>query len=465
MNTQEANLVSRRAFMRQGVCAALGATGLLSTIANLRMLNAATSLQSDMAIDGDYKALVCLFLYGGNDANNMLIPIDETTYAAYAAARQVLALPRDLVLPITPRTPDGRSYGLHPSMPEIQSLFTQGRAAMLCNVGTLVEPVTRERYRARTVRLPRQLFSHNDQSVQWQTSRPDTTSRTGWGGRVADLVQSLNENQRLTMSISLAGTNQFQVGANVSQYNVTTNGSIALAGMSTNATSASGIRTQAINSLLDMEKRNLFDMAYSQMLDGAIENDVVLRAALEAAPNPTTVFPATSLGNQLRMIARLIKAGPTLGFRRQIFFASVGGYDTHDNMLVAHASLLTNLSQSLGAFYNATAEFGVENSVTTFTASDFGRTFTSNGAGSDHGWGNHQLIVGGAVRGGDLYGTFPNLTINGPDDTGQGRWIPTTSVDEYSATLARWFGVAESELSTILPNLSRFPRPNLGFLG
>ena len=465
MHPQDSNVISRRAFMRQGACAALGATGLLSTIANLRMLNAATSLQSDLAIDGDYKALVCLFLYGGNDANNMLIPIDDTTDAAYAAARQVLALPRDLILPIAPRTPDGRSYGLHPSMPEVQSLFSGGRLAVLCNVGTLVEPTTRERYRSRTVRLPRQLFSHNDQSVQWQTSLPDQTSRTGWGGRVADLVQSLNENQRLTMSISLAGTNQFQVGANVSQYNVTTGGSIALSGMSTNVASANGIRTQAINSLLDMEKRNLFDMAYSDTLDGAIENDVVLRAALAAAPNPATVFPNTSLGNQLRMIARLIKAGPDLGFRRQIFFASVGGYDTHDNELAAHATLLTNLSQSLGAFYNATVEFGVENSVTTFTASDFGRTFNTIGAGSEHGWGTHLLIMGGAVRGGDLYGTFPNLVINGPDDTGQGRWIPTTSVDEYSATLARWFGVAESELTTILPNLNRFPRPNLGFLG
>jgi uncharacterized protein (DUF1501 family) len=463
MNLSEAQLISRRAFMRQGVCAALGATGLLSTIASLRMVNAATSLQSALEGPGDYRALVCLFLYGGNDANNMLVPVDAETYAAYAAARQVLALPRDLLLPISPRTPDGRSYALHPAMTGLQELFGSGKLAILANVGTLVAPVTRAQYRAGTVALPRQLFSHNDQSVQWQTSLPDQTSRTGWGGRVADLVQALNSNERLSMSISLAGTNQWQVGANVSQYQVTSSGSITLSGMTGSTNNVT--RANAIRSLIAMEKRNLFELAYSDTLNRAIDNDVVLRAALDSTPAPTTVFPTSSLAQQLRMIARLVKAGPGLGFRRQIFFASVGGYDTHGDQLTAHTNLFTDLSASMTAFYNATVEYGVENSVTLFTASDFGRTCATNGEGSDHGWGNHQLILGGAVRGGDLYGAFPQLVINGADDTGKGRWIPTTSVDEYSATLARWFGVAESDLSLILPNLPRFARPNLGFMG
>lgn len=462
MKPSETQLVSRRAFMRKGVCATLGATGLLSTIANLRMLNAATSLQSAMAATGDYKALVCLFLYGGNDANNMLVPIDDANYAAYVAARQDLALPRETLLPITHRTPDGRSYGLHTAMPELQQLFAGGRLAILANVGTLVAPVTRQQYQARSVALPRQLFSHSDQSVQWQTSLPDQTSRTGWGGRAADLLQSLNENTRLSMSISLAGTNQFQVGTYVSQYQMTSNGSVTLAGMTGNSNNLT--RADAIRSLIGMEKRNLFEFAYSDTMHRALDNDVVLRAALDSVPNPQTVFPDTGLGRQLRMIARMIKAGPSLGFRRQIFFASVGGYDTHGDQLTAHTNLLGNLSRSMAAFHHATVELGTSESTTLFTASDFGRTFATNGEGSDHGWGNHQFVLGGAVRGGDLYGTFPQLIINGPDDTGRGRWIPTTSVDEFSATLATWFGVAPSDLPVILPNITRFPRTNLGFL-
>jgi uncharacterized protein (DUF1501 family) len=450
--------------MRQGACAALGATGLLSTIASLRMLGAATSMQSTLAASsGDYKALVCLFLYGGNDANNMIVPIDDAGYAAYTAARQVLALPKDLLLPINQRTPDGNLYALHTAMPEMQALFNSGKLAVLANVGTLVAPVTRAQYKSGTAKLPRQLFSHNDQSVQWQTSLPDQTSRTGWAGRVADLIQAMNANTRLSLSISLAGTNQLQVGNVISQYQVTSNGSVTLAGMTGNSNNIT--RANAIKGLLALEKKNLFDLAYSDTLARAIDNDAVLSAALASTPAPATAFPATSLGNQLKMIARLAKAGPALGFRRQIFFASVGGYDTHSNELAAHTNLLTDLSRSMGAFYNATVEFGIADSVTTFTASDFGRTFATNGEGSDHGWGNHQLILGGAVRGGDLYGTFPQLVINGNNDTGQGRWIPTTSVDEYSATLAQWFGVAVSDLPAILPNLSRFPRPNLGFLG
>ncbi len=462
MNASQAQLLSRRAFMRKGACATLGATGLLSTIASLRMVNAATSLQSAMAAEGDYKALVCLFLYGGNDANNLLVPTDDESYAAYLAARQDLALPRETLLPVAPRTPDGRRYGLHAAMPELQQLFQQGRLALVANVGTLVAPVTKAQYRARSVALPSQLFSHSDQAVQWQTSLPDQTSRTGWGGRTADLLQALNSNERLSMSISIAGTNQFQIGTYVSQYQVTTNGSVTLAGMTGNANNVS--RADAIRGLIGMEKRNLFEFAYSDVMHKAIDSDVVLRAALTATPNPQTPFPNTGLGNQLRMIARLIKAGPSLGFRRQIFFASVGGYDTHGDQLPAHASLLTNLSQSMAAFHAATVEFGVQDSATLFTASDFGRTLATNGAGSDHGWGSHQLVLGGAVRGGDLYGTFPRLVINGDDDTGRGRFIPTTSVDEYNATLATWFGVAPSDLPTILPNLHRFPRPNLGFL-
>lgn len=448
--------------MRRGACAALGATGMLTTLANLRMLNAASSLQSEMSGPGDYKALVCVFLYGGNDANNLLVPIDPDNYAAYAEARTALALDRDVFLPITPNTTDGRSWGLHPSMPEMQSLFDGGQMAILTNVGTLVAPVSRSQYLARSAELPPQLFSHNDQAMQWQTSLPEQVAPTGWGGRVADLMQSLNENDRLTMSISVSGTNQFQIGRHVSQYQMTENGGIAFEGMSGYGNDIA--REAAFRGLVQAEKKNLFDFAYSDVANKTLETDEILRAALEANPAPDVDFPNSSLGRQLSVISRLIKAGPSLGFRRQIFFAATGGYDTHGNQLGAHANLLSNLSSSLNAFYQATVEAEVQDSVTTFTASDFGRTMDTNGDGSDHGWGSHHMIVGGAVKGKELYGTFPELAIGGKDDTNRGRWIPTTSVDEYSAVLARWFGVSDSDISTILPNLDRFGQQNLNFI-
>lgn len=463
MTKSEYELLSRRLFLRRGACAALGATGLLSTIANLRSLNAAASLQSAMAAEGDYRALVCVFLYGGNDANNMLVPIDVANYNAYAAARTALALPRANFLPITPVTPDGRSYGLHPSMPELQALFNAGQAAIIANVGTLVQPVTRQQYLSGNVPLPDQLFSHNDQSVQWQTSLPDQYSQTGWGGRVADLMMSLNESARLSMSISVAGTNQFQVGRYVTQYQMTENGGIAFEGMSGRGNDIA--REAAFRGLIAAEKRNLFEIAYSDTANKTFETDEILRNALNENQLPAGVtFPNSSLGRQLSLIARLVKAGPSLGFRRQIFFAATGGFDTHGDQLGAHANLLANISQSLNAFYQATVAYGVQDSVTTFTASDFGRTMDTNGDGSDHGWGSHHIVVGGAVRGGDIYGTFPDLLIGGKDDTNRGRWIPTTSVDEYSATLARWFGVAESDLHLALPNLHRFPQQKVAFL-
>jgi uncharacterized protein (DUF1501 family) len=462
MNKTEIDVLSRRAFMRRGACAALGATGLLSTIANLRMLGAATSLQSDLAAPGDYRALVCVFLYGGNDANNMLVPVDPASYGAYAAARGSLSLANNVLLPITPRTSDGRMYGLHPSMAGLQGLFNSGQLAILANVGTLVAPVTRSQYMSGSAALPPQLFSHNDQSVQWQTSLPEQAAQTGWGGRVADLMQAFNSNDRLTMSVSVAGSNQFQVGRYVSQYQMTENGGIAFEGMSGRGNDIA--REAAFRGLIGAEKLNLFDLAYADVATKTLETDSILRAALNANPAPSVTFPNSSLGNQLRVISRLIKAAPGLGFRRQIFFAATGGYDTHGDQLGAHASLLANLSQSLTAFHQATVEFGVADAVTTFTASDFGRTMSTNGDGSDHGWGNHQLVVGGAVRGGDIYGTFPELAIGGPNDTNRGRWIPTTAVDEYSATLARWFGVADSDLSAILPNIGRFSQSNVAFL-
>jgi uncharacterized protein (DUF1501 family) len=448
---------TRRTFIRQAACAALTTTGILNTIFDLRRLSAATTDTSD------YKALICLFLYGGNDANNVIIPHDNSGYASYAAARGILAIPQASLLPLTLPSGDGRDFGFHPNMPELQSLFNQGKLGLVTNVGTLVAPVTRAQYLAGGAAVPPQLFSHADQSVQWQTSVPDVISKTGWGGRMADVLQSLNAGSQVSLSISIAGTNTFEVGNTVLPYTISPTGSIGLAGFDGSANA--NVRLQAFKDLLALPHNNLFEQAYSDTVSRSIAANELLTSALSGVPAFQTVFPATGLGGQLNMIAKLIAARNNLSMKRQIFFCSVGGYDTHGGQLTGQANLLTELSQGLNAFYAATVELGIASQVTTFTASDFGRTFPTNGSGSDHGWGSHQFVLGGAVQGGRLFGTFPTLAVNGPDDTGQGRWIPTTSVDEFSATLATWFGVSASDLRTVLPNIGRFAHPNLGIFG
>ncbi len=446
---------TRRTFIRQAACAALGTTGILNTILDLRRLSAAT-------ISGtDYKALICLFLFGGNDANNVLIPHDNAGYTNYAAARGILALPQSSLLPLTLQGGDGRDFAFHPNLPELQQLFNAGHLAMVANVGTLVAPITRAQYLSGGAAVPNQLFSHADQSVQWQTSVSDQISRTGWGGRMADLLQSLNSGSKISLSISIAGTNTFEVGNLVLPFTVSPTGSIGLSGFDGSANA--NIRLQAFKDLLAQPQNNLFQQAYADTVSRGIADNDLLTSALAGVPALTTQFPATGLGGQLSMIAKLISARNNLSMRRQIFFCSVGGYDTHGDQLAGQAGLLTELSQALNAFYSATNELGVADSVTTFTASDFGRTYPTNGSGSDHGWGSHQFVLGGAVKGGRLFGTFPTLAVNGPDDTGQGRWIPTTAVDEFSSTLATWFGVSASDMPTVLPNIGHFAHPDLGF--
>lgn len=443
---------TRRSFIRQAACAALGTSGLVGTISDLRKLNAAT-----YPVAGDYKALVCVFLHGGNDANNVIIPHDAGGYSAYAAARSVLAIPQAALLPIILPDGDGRDFGFHPKLPGLQSLFNQGKLALVANVGTLVGPITKTEYLSGSAAVPPELFSHSDQSVQWQTSAPNEV-RTGWGGRTADLLSSMNGNATVSLTISVAGTNVFEVGNAVIPFQVSPTTTFALAGF--NGTANANVRLRAFKELLAQPHQNLLEQAYADTVTRSIaDNDILL-----AIPPLNTTFPNTALGGQLKMVARFIGGRTNLGMQRQIFFCAVGGYDTHGPQLTAQSDLLTELSQALSAFYSATVELGVDQQVTTFTASDFGRTFRSNGFGSDHGWGNHQFVLGGAVRGGRLYGTFPTLAVDGPDDTGQGRWIPTTSVEEFSATMASWFGVADSDLPTVFPNIGRFANPNLGFL-
>lgn len=443
--------ISRRKFFRQAACAAVGTTAVASTVWDLRMMNAAVGQVSD------YKALVCIFLMGGNDGHNLLVPTDSSSYSAYSAARGNLGVASSRLITANSLSGDGHTYGFHPSCSELAQLFNQGKLACLFNVGTLVVPTTRAQFFANSVPLPPQLFSHNDQQVQWQTSIPDMPTRTGWGGRAADLLASLNGNSTVSMSISLAGANVFEIGNQVAQYVVTPNGSIGLEGNP-------AARNQAIRDMLNLPHANLYEQAFAQTMTRAIDNDALLKSALATIPTMNTVFPSTELANQLKMIAKLIAARNALGHKRQIFFAAVNGYDLHGGQVGAHDNLLAELSGAMKAFYDSTVELGVASSVTTFTASDFGRTLQTNGSGSDHGWGNHHLIMGGGVRGQRVYNNYPSLVLGGPNDTTQGRWIPTVSVDEYSATLAKWFGVSTTNLSTVLPNLGRFARPDLGFM-
>ena len=472
--------LSRRHFLG-GCCAAVGMTGFLSTLSSLRLIGAAASpgngplavsapggTVSAAGIPADYKALVCVFLQGGNDANNMIIPTGSG-YAGYATARSNLALPSTALTNLPVKTSDGRTWSLHPSLAELTALYGSGKAALLANVGTLVYPTTLAQYKTSSVPLPPQLFSHNDQQVQWQHSIPDKPASTCWGGRIADLVNAFNSNNSISMSISVAGTNFFQVGKQVSQYAVTNNGAVTFTAGST--TGNDPISLQAQKDLFNASQPGLFDTAFAGISGASIASSSSLNNTLATAPALATTFPNTTLGNQLKMVARLIAAAPSLNLKRQLFFVQLGGWDLHasqvdptSQLLGSHAALFQQVSQAFNAFYNATAELGVPSQVTTFTASDFGRTYRSNGDGSDHGWGNHQIIMGGAVKGSDIYGRMPDLTIGGPDDTGQGRWIPTTSVDEYAATLATWYGVSATDLPTVLPNIGRFAKPNLGFV-
>ncbi len=447
---------SRRGFLKHSVCAALGAASASSLIGDLSMVAAATPQSTD------YKALVCVFLFGGNDGDNTLIPYSQSDYNAYANARGVIALSRASLLPITPTTRDGRDFAFHPSLPEMQALFAQKKLAVIANVGPLIVPVTRQQFLDESVPLPPQLFSHNDQQVHWQTSLPGETPKTGWGGRLADALNPLNTNTQISMSVSLAGSNLYQTGTQIFPYMVSGEGTIGLWYYNETWGNTGTLVTKA---MLDANYNNLFEKSYRDTFKRAIENEQRLSAALSKAPVIKTVFPDNNdLAKQLKMIARLISVRNELGLRRQIFFCSVDGFDTHGEQLTTQAGLLSQLSQALSAFQQTTTELGVANQVTTFTNSDFGRTYKSNGKGSDHGWGNHHFVMGGAVKGGDIYGQVPVQRIEGPDDSGDGRWIPKISVDEYSATLAQWFGVSGSSLNDVFPNLGRFARPNLGFM-
>lgn len=416
----------------------------------------------------DYKALVCVFLFGGCDFNNVVIGADTAGYAAYNATRgpsSGINIAQSELLQFQPKN-SSRVFGLHPSLAKIHPLFASGQLAVLANVGTLNAPTTKAQYLA-AVDNPYQLFSHSDQQAQWQSTSSDAPSRTGWGGRLADVMKARNGTAAMPVTTSIAGSVLYGQGNATSALTVPPSGTFGLS--DSGASTAARARQAALNALLGEGRDQTLVAETADGLANAINLSAVVNPVITAANTTVTSLFDTngnSLAAQLQQVAKLIAARDTFGVKRQIFFVSLGGFDTHTNELNTHVTLLGQVDSALRSFYDATVALGVADKVTTFTQSDFGRTFKpAAGGGSDHAWGNHHLILGGAVKGGAMYGTFPDVTLGGPDDvTNEGRWLPTTSVDQYAATLASWFGATPSQLATVLPNLASFSVKNLGFV-
>lgn len=469
------NASSRRQFFKHASNVAL--TGLaFPSVLNLAAIGNAAAFSAT-----DYKALVCVFLAGGNDYANTVVTYDNESYDRYRAIRPDVALSKTalegtLLKPSVP-LPGGRQYALHPSLAGLSSLFNNGMAAVQLNVGPLIVPLTRAQYASGnrlSYPVPPKLFSHNDQASVWQSSQPEGAT-SGWGGRIGDLALSNNGTSVLTC-ISASGNATYLYGNDALSYQVSTSGPVAINSINQSVYGSSHVRS-GISQLIQQPSAHVIEGEYTRVVKRAIATEATVRSGI-ATIQSLAAFPSTldsnSLAMQLKIVARLIGARNMLGVKRQVFFVSVGGYDLHDRLIQGHSANMSNLDAALSAFYAATVELGVADKVTAFTASDFGRTLVCNGDGSDHGWGGHHFIVGGAVKGNAFYGKAPPVSVNNSSDAydqwhvGKGVLLPSTSVDQYAGTLARWFGVSDTELSAILPNLVNFtgveyPR-NLGFM-
>ncbi len=443
---------NRRSFIKY---ASLAAAGNAAGLRPFGMLNSLAQTTPD------YKALVCVFLYGGNDANNLLIPFDTAGYANYSTVRGPLAIPQSKLLPLG----QNAAFALNPNLPDLQTLFNAGNAALVTNVGTLMEPLTRKQYLAGSI-VPSNLFSHTDQQLEWQNAAQSGTTTTGWAGRIADtLASSYNTNAKIPLITSVDGDTLFCNGTSSTPVSVSP-GNLGAASCSEGSAECAAQQATA-QALLGFDSGLSLVQADNAITTNAYAYAKTLADSVQSVTPLKTVFPAKNgLAAQLQQIAQIIQVRAALGVSRQIFFAGIGNFDTHSDQLTLQGNLLASISPALAAFYAATQELGVQNNVTTFTMSDFSRTFQPNSnTGSDHAWGSHHIVLGGAVKGGSMYGTFPTLALGGPDDSGSnGRWIPTTGSVQYAATLASWFGVSTAQMSSIFPNINSFASPNLGFV-
>ncbi len=445
---------SRRGFLRL-------ATGTLAPLAGLSRLGMMNAYAQQA---NDYKALVCIFLFGGNDGHNVIVPQTQSQLNLYKAARGSLALPdgHAKLLPVTAMA--GAPYGLNDGLAAIHPLWAQQKLACVANVGNIVQPTSRQQYQSVAVPLPTNLFSHSDQTVQVQTNTPSGSGGTGWAGRVADFMAPSNAGTVFPASISMAGQQIFCTGNAVQSASLLPGYDMSPAGMNLWPASAGAARMQSLQEILTMDSGLAVVQAANKVRQDALTLSAILKSAA-GGPQLTTVFPGGGLGNQLKQVAQIMNMRNTLGLKRQVFFCSLGGFDTHGSQSWQQWDLLKQLSAAMNAFYLATVEMGIPNQVTSFVESEFGRTLQPSGTGTDHGWGSHFLVLGGAVKGGDVYGTFPDLSLGGPNDSGaRGALLPSTSLDQYGATMARWFGVPDASLNTVFPNLANFQTRDLGFL-
>ncbi len=444
--------MKRRKFIHDAGCAAIGGSTLISSIMNLSTLNASAGYHNT----SDFKALVCILLAGGNDSFNMLIPKGTSEHQEYQSIRGGLAIPKNNVLTLNNGLNNNRELGLHPSLVNVRNIYDSGDAAFISNVGSLVEPVDFTHFQNGSKRLPLGLFSHVDEIAHWQTSIPQERGSIGWGGRMADLLSSVNTNQNISMSISLSGGNLLQTGELTRPFTLTSNGAVGINGYDAMST-FDQIRTSALDSLLGGQHTNLFERTYMEVVKNSNDANLYYDTAVANTPPLQTSFSANNVTSQeLKVVAQTIAARNDLGMSRQIFFLTIGGWDHHDEVLNSQALKLSKLDTALSEFNDSLNELGLTNDVTTFTISDFGRTLTSNGNGSDHAWGGNALVMGGAVNGNNIYGQYPDLFLDNPLDVGRGRLIPTLAADQYLAELALWFGVPKSELDIIFPNIYNF---------
>ncbi len=465
--------ISRRKFLRHSSCAAIASTTLLSTLTNLKFMNAASMANSTVIGGNDYKAMVCVLLRGGNDSFNMLIPKEVNKYNVYANTRTNLAIPQADILAL-----NGSDYGLHPMMTGIQELYNNSQLSFLSNIGTLIEPVTRPQLFTDESLVPLGLFSHSDQVQQWQTSVPNDRTAIGWGGRIADMFNSLNANPSISMNVSLNGNNIFQTGESATEYVLDReDGAVGIIGFDDpNANAYLDLRNRALTNIIDAQYDDIFQKTFIDVIKNSTEANSIVSEGLAQAPFLDDLFSDTDFSASLQMIARMISSREHLGARRQIFFVELGGWDNHTELLNSHAALLQELSNGMKEFNDALTRIDANDCVTTFTCSEFGRTLTTNGEGTDHAWGGNVMAMGGPVRGGQIFGEYPTLELGSEldlslrPDNSTGILIPTLSVDEYFAELALWFGVSASDLSTIFPNIGNFYNTSsgtmpIGFIG
>jgi uncharacterized protein (DUF1501 family) len=456
--------MTRRKFLGAASCAAVGSTTFLSSFTTLGMMNSLASphpLGIGSPPPEGYKALVCILLGGGNDSYNMIVPTTAEQYSDYSTTRSGLALPSGDLLPLNYTDAMGINYGLHPSMPEVASMFNAGNAAVLANIGTLIEPVTKAQILAGNAPLPLGLQSHADQARHWQTSVPQNRHAKGWGGKVADILSAGNTNQDISMNISLSGTNLWQAGQSVDEFTITQQGSAGISILD-GIDPFEVLLGDGVQSILDQTYTDVLKQTYANKVKSSQTQHDVFSAALENLEPLTTQFGTTEISKQMRMVAESIAISGGLGMARQTYYIQFGGFDNHGELLNNHATRLSMLSAAIGTFYEAMEELGVSDNVTTFTISDFARTLTANGFGTDHAWGGNSMVFGGAVNGGQIYGQYPSLALDNELEVGNGVLIPELCTDQYFAELALWLGVDSSELFDIFPNLGNFYTPGSG---